>query len=178
MPKTSCCVYFFTCAQCGAPKASRRVNQVVCDAADCRRVHRRRRYDPENYRRTYISRKGKTKAPTAWNPSMPMRRAGTYVERLLSRYEIADSGCWTWTGSIAGGTGYGQIAGPDGRTRPAHRAMYEHHRGPIAPGLVIDHLCENRSCVNPDHLQPVTYSENNRRRFHRDQRAGTPQKIA
>lgn len=41
--------------------------------------------------------------------------------------------------------------------------MYEQVVGPVAPGLVIDHLCRNRMCVNPDHLEPVTIRENVRR---------------
>lgn len=45
----------------------------------------------------------------------------------------------------------------------AHRYVYESIRGPIPEGLVLDHLCRNTSCVNPDHLEPVTYGENFRR---------------
>jgi hypothetical protein len=45
----------------------------------------------------------------------------------------------------------------------AHRASYQAFRGEIPDGLVIDHKCKVRCCVNPDHLEPVTYKENNRR---------------
>lgn len=89
----------------------------------------------------------------------------TFAERLLSRYEVTPDGCWRWTGTLTHG-GYGQIA-RHGRNVTAHRAMWEHLRGPIPEGLVIDHLCLNRRCVNPDHLEVVTYSVNNFRRFQR-----------
>jgi len=42
----------------------------------------------------------------------------------------------------------------------AHRAVYESERGPIPEGMTLDHLCRNRGCVNPDHLEPVTNREN------------------
>ena len=71
--------------------------------------------------------------------------------------------CVEWTGR-KDQDGYGQVSGrrKDGvrTTFRAHRLVYERHVGPIPEGLTIDHLCRNRSCVNPAHLEPVTVLEN------------------
>jgi hypothetical protein len=57
--------------------------------------------------------------------------------------------------------GSGQVWNPASqRKERAHRFFYERHVGPIPEGLQIDHLCRNRACVNPDHLEPVTAKEN------------------
>lgn len=86
-----------------------------------------------------------------------MRRPA--VDRFAERIALTDTGCIEW---IAGrnNKGYGTFASEGKRTVVAHRWSYEHRFGPIAPGLVIDHLCRNTSCVNPDHLEAVTQQEN------------------
>lgn len=62
--------------------------------------------------------------------------------------------CWLWTASSA--AGYGRFHPHRGINGLAHRWSYEYHVGEIPEGLQIDHLCRVRSCVNPDHLEPVT----------------------
>lgn len=69
------------------------------------------------------------------------------------------NGCWVWTASQFGDSGYGRIS-HNNRSRGAHRVAYELYVGPIPEGLTIDHLCRNRSCVNPAHLEAVPIGVN------------------
>lgn len=71
------------------------------------------------------------------------------------------TGCWVWQ-HYKDRKGYGVIK-RKGKGYRAHRHIYEQHRGKIPEGLQLDHLCRNTSCVNPDHLEPVTNAENTRR---------------
>lgn len=89
------------------------------------------------------------------------RNTKTVTQRLLERVRIMPSGCWEWQGAKAG-AGYGVLL-RDRRMAYTHRVAYELFVGPIGDGLHIDHLCRNRICCNPDHLEPVTVRENNLR---------------
>ncbi|HEY2086989.1 MAG TPA: HNH endonuclease signature motif containing protein [Mycobacterium sp.] len=89
-----------------------------------------------------------------------------------------NDGCWLWLGDKYPG-GYGRtvaIRFSPTRTPLAHRWAYEQRVGPIPPDLQLDHLCRNRSCVNPEHLEPVTGPENTRRGLHGVLRTHCPQK--
>lgn len=81
------------------------------------------------------------------------------LDRFWERVDKTES-CWLWTGALHKGYGRIQNAGVD---HQAHRFSYELHVGPIPDGLVLDHLCRVRHCVNPAHLEPVANGENVRR---------------
>lgn len=80
-----------------------------------------------------------------------------------NRYVVdSKTGCWNYTMSIAPTTGYGQyVIGY--KILPAHRYFYEKYRGKVKSGLELDHLCRNRKCCNPSHLEEVSRAENVRR---------------
>lgn len=83
----------------------------------------------------------------------------SFLERLMTRVSPEpNSGCWLWFGDVDR-DGYGRVR-RDGHQVGAHRAIYEAMRGEIPDGLVLDHLCRVRCCVNPDHIQPVTNTVN------------------
>lgn len=73
-------------------------------------------------------------------------------------YPCPMSGCWLW-GASGNRSGYGQVRA-DGRLQVAHRVVYGLLVGKIPEGLTLDHICRNRACVNPDHLEPVSGKEN------------------
>lgn len=91
----------------------------------------------------------------------------TLVQRVRDRIRVnPDTGCWEWTGAVIPikfrNGGYGVI-GYNQRQRRIHRMVWEILMGSIPSGLESDHLCRNRNCGNPDHLELVTHLENVRR---------------
>lgn len=85
---------------------------------------------------------------------------GTLEERL-ERNTDRTGECWVWLGHVVAGYGVIRV---NGVRMKAHRASYEHYVGSVPEGLTMDHLCRNKRCVNPAHLEPVTQAENNRRK--------------
>ena len=79
------------------------------------------------------------------------------IERFWAKVKVVESGCWEWQGHL--NRGYGRLRG-DKKDILAHRYAYQLIKGSIPEDLTLDHLCRNRSCVNPDHLEIVTMREN------------------
>lgn len=90
------------------------------------------------------------------------------IERAITERITTPTGCWQRP-CVTTKNGYAVIGtGRRGGRAYAHRASYEFHKGAIPAGLDIDHLCRNRACFNPEHLEAVTRSLNTRRGIHRD----------
>jgi len=92
---------------------------------------------------------------------LDVRRSEAPIEeRFFRQIEKTDS-CWIWKGRLVG-KGYGSIGlgGKGAKQVLAHRLSYEIHKGQIPEGMVIMHSCDNPRCVNPDHLEAGTQSQN------------------
>jgi hypothetical protein len=80
------------------------------------------------------------------------------IEGIISRCRIRKNGCWIWIGAKTH-DGYGTVKFC-GKVKSVHCLIYFHCRGTIKTGFELDHLCRNRACSNPEHLQPVTHKTN------------------
>lgn len=83
----------------------------------------------------------------------------TTPDTFVLSVELTDNDCWIPINYTPNTSGYCVFQGA-GEQHLIHRWAWESLRGPIPPSLVIDHLCRNRACCNPDHLEPVTLIEN------------------
>lgn len=87
--------------------------------------------------------------------------AGMSDRERVEHYSMPEpnTGCWIWIANHSRRTQYG-LASKNGKSYPSHRLSYEAFVGTIPDGYVIDHLCRNPACVNPQHLEPVTQQIN------------------
>lgn len=88
----------------------------------------------------------------------------TFARRVFAHVD-ASGDCWEWRGAKTNGYGVINRGGEGAGNEQAHRAVWLLLVGEIRDGFQLDHLCRNHSCVNPDHLEPVTAEENKRRGF-------------
>lgn len=174
-----------TCGFCGVPLA-RRVDEAASDfrkrrfcGRSCSVRARSAQRAAQKAERDERRRKSCLRCGKRFLPALRNDRASPYCSRTCSNRAKADreratwhrtdrgyvTPCWVWQGAL-NAHGYGKVS-VDGRPLQAYRWVYETHVGPIPTGMHLDHLCEQRDCVNPEHLEVVTGSENTRRSWAR-----------
>lgn len=147
-----CTKHYQRWQQHGDPQHTLKPRGRLCSFDGCNRPHRAKGYCQKHYRRYHLY----------GDPTVTRYIMDDEPRRWWSKIDVSGD-CWEWTPPV-GNHGYGEFARQgERRTVLAHRYAYELLVGPIPDGLEIDHLCRNKACVNPDHLEPVTKSENARR---------------
>lgn len=139
----------------------------TCRVAGCDRPTKTKGYCNAHYAR--VVRHGSAGAAyiRQANPRTTIRANGQrglpMPLRFWAKADVRDpADCWNWQASLDVHLHYG-VFSLDGRQHRAHRVAYELVKGPIPEGLEVDHVCRNKLCVNPAHLEPVTHAENMRR---------------
>lgn len=129
------------------------VQRVGCDVQGCAKPHK-----SHGLCSMHLLRMRKYGSTSVTHKPYGLTRKTNYLEHYV---EDPVSGCWNFTGTVTP-NGYGNVYGGHKGASPikAHRYFYEHMVGEIPDEMVIDHLCRNTLCVNPEHLEPVTQSEN------------------
>ena len=123
------------------------MSKSTCIVENCNKPSRARKMCVKHYNRFMVHGTTESKTP----------RHATPEDAFAARTRLVDSGCIEWTGAKS--CGYGNIW-VDGRNTKAHRYAWERINGPIPEGLLIDHMCFNRACVNVEHLRLATQGEN------------------
>lgn len=130
------------------------MSKRICSVVDCKTQigrHGAKGYCPKHYKRY--------KAHGSPHITLRPPRNASLLEAIkFHGWDVLDSGCWIYRGTI-GADGYGTVASGSSRIR-VHRAMYEHAHRSISPGMVVRHTCDNPPCINPDHLLQGTPKQN------------------
>lgn len=133
-----------------------------CKADDCERTDRGGLgYCGKHYQRLYHHGDANFVKPNTGGYDLSVDPETGLVNRFIGRIDFEDSECWTFLGN-KNKDGYGGIS-VSGKWWSTHRYSYVTLVGEIPEGLELDHLCSNRACANPDHLEPITHIENVRR---------------
>lgn len=121
----------------------------ICSLTDCERAH---------YGKGFCRKHWERQARTGDPNGLKIARDMTIGERL-SFWSERQGACLVWTGSLTR-SGYGQAYAGDYQYASAHRMAYEHAHGPIAAGLIVRHKCDNRACIEPEHLELGSHQDN------------------
>lgn len=152
--RTLCEKHYFRLRRHGSPTATVRAHEPrgsECSVSECQNPVWNRHLCQAHYWR--LRRYGTTDA----------RHQPTVEERFWAKVSKS-GGCWTWNTVKA--SGYGGSFWDGSQYVAPYRFSYELHIGPIPRGLTIDHLCRNKACIRPDHLEAVPIIENIRRAKH------------
>lgn len=133
------------------------MTQRICSIEACEHPAHGRGWCRAHYKRWRTH--GDVRADVPLGVSRRVLDAMSAEERFWVKVDKQVGGCWIWTATCST-NGYGQFWSEDRVNVPAHRQAYEFEVGTIPSGMVLDHLCRIKSCVNPDHLEVVTQSEN------------------
>ncbi len=146
----------------GRPRRSH-VRGLPCEADDCELPSSNRGLCPKHYAKLRRHGDPNYVDPHRGNDKIQrLPRGASPIERVLSKIIIdVVTGCWVWQANKLK-KGYGRF-GLDDKPKLVHIFIYEYYVGPIPDGYEVDHLCCNKSCCNPDHLEAVPREENQRR---------------
>lgn len=120
--------------------------RAECSIEDCTTPAKSRGWCEKHYRRWYE------------HGDPLLTKKAISVDDAFERYVVESEGCWEWLGAV-NMNGYGVVSVQRTNT-PAHRVAWERANGPIPSGMLIDHICRNRRCVNPAHLRLATRRQN------------------